>query len=175
MKNIITPLLVIPLLFAITGCGERQLLNPGAETAYWLVPQADLDADHPRYLAFVGGESIAREVMTLGDCSRDASRIRVAHKMEDWIHQHEVCHLIDDLGGDAAAARAHLGAGCPACVYDLLDACDRYSAAHAELRKHWQWRVLQNMYPRDAVIHHDNILAELKRQDAEIFSLHLAK
>lgn len=171
MKNIITPLLVIPLLFAITGCGERQLLNPGADTEYWLVPQSDLDADHPRMLDFQPGSFNAGERLALGDCLRDGTRIRVAVKQEDYVHQHEVCHLIDDLGS-ASAARAHLGAGCPPCVYEFLDACDSYRGEH---RPRWQWRVLQNMYPRDAVICHDDILAELKRQDAETFSLHLAK
>ena len=33
----------------------------------------------------------------------------------------------------------------------------------------------QEMYPRDAVICHDDIIAELKRQDAETFSLHSSK
>ena len=172
MKNITTPLFVIPLLFAIAGCGERQLLNPGADTEYWLVPQSDLDADHPRTLEFVPGEFMPQEILCLGDTEGDGSRIRVAFKREDWIHQHEVCHLIDDLGGSATAAREHLGAGCPACVYEFLDACDSYRGEH---RPRWQWRVLQNMYPRDAVILHDNILAELKRQDAEKLRLHLAK
>jgi hypothetical protein len=168
--------LLLPLL-ALMGCNEPRLLNPGAETAYWEVPQSELDADHPRHMEFIGGGSVAMfDCMALGDCLRDGTRIRVAFKQDEWEHQHEASHLLDNIAtlhpdldaqGVLQRARMQLGQGIPDAVTVYLDTCQAWLSTRTPDRIHprWSWRVLQAMYPRDSVIQHQDIIAELRRQD----------
>ena len=146
----------------LASCDDPVRLNDGP-IAYWEVPQTMLDTDHPRQL--VGGGFYFQESITTGDClSIDGQcvRIRLAFRMEEWKHQHEVCHAIDKIGSDMMAIRRALGSGCPPCVYEFLDACQAYQNTHPTLQKRWAWQVLQNMYPRDNVINHPEIVAELR-------------
>jgi len=174
----------IPLacaMLALCSCKDPRLLNSGASTAYWEVPQSVMDADHPRSLVMsetgsIGERTEAGVMMTRGDCTADGSRIRVVFMAPESVPQHEVCHLIDSFiarGDSPADALAHSAESLGPAVTSLpplaefFHACSAYLVVHPVPRARWQWQVLQNMHPQDAVIHHPEIIAELNGQESK--------
>lgn len=174
-----TILLILSLM--LTGCNEARQLNPGAATAYWEVPQSELDIDHQPHGAFDGVYFYA--TMVTGDCRRDGTRIRIAQKTAPCVAPHECGHLIQhflDIGMspyDATMAadrslfittdRLGWAIEIPAEVSMYFVNCFTYIRLHKDHPKPmWQWQVLQNMFPHDAVIQHEDILSILRAQES---------